>query len=145
MVARTVRLGFLRYRGIDGNTHLGFIGEDIDVHEDDLERFDSLNPEPTIIDVVDAIASGEAFTQDDIDAAVEDAKAEKDAELEQARQAIEAEKAALEQAKAEARERIEAEANAVVEAKAELAREREAFEAEKAEKKPAPRAAAKQS
>lgn len=122
MAERTIRLGFLRYRGDDGGTHLGFIGETVDVHEDDLGRFDALNPEAeTVPDSASELTA--EFTKDDVDAAVEAAELAKDAELDQVRQAIEAEVAALALAKDE------------------LARDREAFEAQKAaasESKPEP-------
>ena len=67
MAERTIALGFIRYRGADSEkTQLGFAGETVDVHEDDLERFDELNgpfvptSEPDEADDADAdAASGE--------------------------------------------------------------------------------------
>ena len=48
MAARAVRIGVIAYRREDMD-HIGawgFHGEKVDVHEDDVERFDSLNGEP---------------------------------------------------------------------------------------------------
>ena len=45
MAARTIRGGFVTYRGADGREGLfGMFGDEVDVHEEDLERFDRLNP-----------------------------------------------------------------------------------------------------
>ena len=46
MVAREVRHGLVTYRDADGKTTHGLLGETVDVHEDDLERFDRLNGTP---------------------------------------------------------------------------------------------------
>ncbi len=48
MAARTVRIGVIAYRRKDMD-HIGawgFHGEKVDVHGDDVERFDSLNVTP---------------------------------------------------------------------------------------------------
>jgi hypothetical protein len=43
MAERTARLGFMHYRDADGRVRDAVAGETIQVHPDDLERFDSLN------------------------------------------------------------------------------------------------------
>lgn len=147
MAARTVKLGFVVYTDAKGRPTAGYLGDDVDVHKDDLERFDRLNVLP---DVVEVAAS--APTQTDIDESVLAAVEAKDAELAEAREAITADAAQLEAAKASARAAIDEEVAKVDAAKEELAREREAFEAEKAaaaqaepEKKTATRAPKAQS
>lgn len=92
MASRKVSVGFLRFRDVDENSRIAFFGEEIDVHEDDLERFDSLNVEASTASAVDE--SGEepdesALSQADVDAAVQTALDEKDAELAEARKAVE--------------------------------------------------------
>jgi len=147
MAARTVKLGFVVYTDVDGRATHGNMGEEVDVHEDDLARFDRLNVLP---DLVEAAAG--APTQTDIDEAVLAAVEAKDAELAAAREALSADAAQLEAVQAAARQAIDAEVAKVDAAKEELAREREAFEAEKAaaaqaepEKKTAARAPKAQS
>ncbi len=44
MAERTIRYGIVTYRGVDGRTRFGQLGDVVDVHEDDIERFDRLNP-----------------------------------------------------------------------------------------------------
>lgn len=80
MAARTVKLGFVVYTDVDGRPSTGYLGDDVDVHKNDLERFDRLNKAPDIVDVAAA-----APTQTDIDEAVTAATEEKDAELEELR------------------------------------------------------------
>lgn len=50
MAKRTIRAGIATYRAADGREGVfGFLGDEVDVHEDDLERFDRLNPaEPEV-------------------------------------------------------------------------------------------------
>ncbi|AXA95457.1 hypothetical protein [Microbacterium sp. PM5] len=59
MAKRTIRAGIVTYRAADGREGVfGFLGDEVDVHKDDLERFDRLNPaEPEKNDVEDASAS----------------------------------------------------------------------------------------
>jgi superfamily I DNA and/or RNA helicase len=53
MAERTVRAGFIVYTDASGRPVTGYLGDEVDVHEDDLERFDRLNPEePAREDVV---------------------------------------------------------------------------------------------
>lgn len=47
MAKRTIKTGIGTYTDVKGNTGcFGFRGQEVDVHEDDLERFDSLNENP---------------------------------------------------------------------------------------------------
>lgn len=147
MAARTIKLGFVVYTDVDGRPATGHLGDEVDVHEDDLERFDRLNVVPDVVGVAAA-----APTQTDLDEAVAAAVEAKEAELAAAREALSADAAQLEATEVAARRAIEAEVANVVAAKEELAREREAFEAEKAaaaqaepEKKTAARAPKAQS
>lgn len=128
MAARTIRTGAGTYRTSDGQWTHGILGDEVDVHSDDVERFDRLNgPEPKIEETHDATA-----------AEVE--------ELLAARAVIEEEAAKV----SEAKTALEAERAEFESAKAELAEEREAFAAEKeaqaaataASKAPATKAAA---
>ena len=50
MAKRTIRAGIMTYRAADGREGVfGFLGDEVDVHKDDLERFDRLNPaEPEV-------------------------------------------------------------------------------------------------
>ncbi len=56
MAERTVHIGLATYRRADGPDdaelwHFGLLGSTVDVHSDDLERFDRLNgptPAPTV-------------------------------------------------------------------------------------------------
>lgn len=77
MAARTVKLGFVVYTNVDGRPETGYLGDEVNVHKDDLERFDRLNKVPDVVQVAAA-----APTQTDIDEAVNIATAEKDAEIE---------------------------------------------------------------
>lgn len=43
MAERTARLGYMHYRDADGRIRDAVAGETIQVHPDDVERFDSLN------------------------------------------------------------------------------------------------------
>lgn len=43
MGLRTIRTGIGSYQRVDGGWWFGMLGEEVDVHEDDLERFDRLN------------------------------------------------------------------------------------------------------
>lgn len=61
MGVREIRTGVGTYRrASDGEWGFGMFGEEVDVHEDDLERFDRLNPEAPVeieLDEVDEIVS----------------------------------------------------------------------------------------
>ena len=59
MAKRTIRAGIATYRSADGREGVfGFLGDEVDVHKDDLERFDRLNPaEPEKNEEDDASAS----------------------------------------------------------------------------------------
>jgi hypothetical protein len=47
MAKRTIRAGIATYRSADGREGaFGFLGDEVDVHKDDLERFDRFNPAP---------------------------------------------------------------------------------------------------
>lgn len=48
MGKRTVRAGFIVYTDASGRPVTGYFGDEVDVHEDDLERFDRLNPEERV-------------------------------------------------------------------------------------------------
>lgn len=50
MPARTIRTGIGSYRDANGLDRFGFLGETVDVGEDDVKRFDRLNPEPVEAD-----------------------------------------------------------------------------------------------
>lgn len=92
MASRKVGVGFLRFRDVDDSSRIAFFGEEIEVHEDDLERFDSLNVEAFVAEVeeVSGDESDEpSFSQADVDAAVQTATDAKDAELAEARKAVE--------------------------------------------------------
>jgi len=43
MAVRTVRRGFIVYAAAEGRPVTGYLGDKVDVHEDDVERFDRLN------------------------------------------------------------------------------------------------------
>lgn len=45
MAVRTVRAGFIVYTDTAGRPVTGYLGDEVEVHEDDVERFDRLNPE----------------------------------------------------------------------------------------------------
>lgn len=92
MGARTIRSGIGTYQDVDGQWRHGVLGDEVDVHEDDLERFDRLNPPaPEDPEAETADESEEpTFSQEDVDAAVKAAVAEKDAELVAAKKALDA-------------------------------------------------------
>lgn len=50
MPARTIRTGIGSYRDANGLDRFGFLGETVEVGEDDVKRFDRLNPEPVEAD-----------------------------------------------------------------------------------------------
>lgn len=43
MVTRTIGTGIGTYLSHDGHWRFGMLGDEVDVHEDDVERFDRLN------------------------------------------------------------------------------------------------------
>ncbi|KTR96487.1 hypothetical protein NS220_02090 [Microbacterium testaceum] len=147
MASRIVKLGYVVFTDVDGRPITGYQGETVDVHDDDLERFDSVN----VLPGGDSADAAKILTQVDIDEAVAAALDEKDEELAEARKALDDDIAAFEAAKAQAKDAVAAEVAQLEAAKEELARERGAFDAEKAaaaepEKKTTARtAAAKQS
>lgn len=48
MAKRTIKTALATYRSADGTPGaFGFRGEEVDVHEDDVKRFDELNVEPS--------------------------------------------------------------------------------------------------
>lgn len=53
MAARTVRAGFIVYTGADKRPVTGYFGDEVDVHKDDLERFDRLNPVEVEVETVE--------------------------------------------------------------------------------------------
>lgn len=105
MAARTVKLGFVVYTDAEGRPATGYIGDEVNVHKDDLDRFDRLNVLP---DVAEAQKAEAALSPADIETASAEveAEAQKVAEakttLDAERAAFEAEKAAFEAQKAEA-------------------------------------------
>lgn len=48
MATRTINLGIGTYLTSDGHWRFGMLGDEVDVHEDDVERFDRLNGSPTV-------------------------------------------------------------------------------------------------
>lgn len=54
MAERTIRSGIGTYQRPDGVWTHGMLGDVVDVHEDDVERFDKLNPEPVGEEILDA-------------------------------------------------------------------------------------------
>ena len=44
MATRTVRAGFIVYTDKSGRPVTGYLGDEVDVHKDDVDRFDRLNP-----------------------------------------------------------------------------------------------------
>ena len=71
MPARTIRTGIGSYRDANGLDRFGFLGETVEVHDDDLERFDRLNPEPAESEPAEsepAEVPGEAADGSDIQA-----------------------------------------------------------------------------
>jgi hypothetical protein len=103
MGERTIRSGIGTYQRPDGQWTHGSLGDTVEVHEDDLERFDRLNPpEPEVVE-----------HDVDSDADEDEVSATTAAEL------------------AEAVKAVEDEARKVAQAKADLDRERAEFEAAK--------------
>lgn len=92
MGARTIRSGIGTYQRPDGQWTHGVQGEEVEVHEDDLERFDRLNP-PEPEAVVDGEESELTFSQADVDAAVKAATDAQAAELAQVKADLAAAKA----------------------------------------------------
>lgn len=45
-VERTIHIGLMTYLSPDGLWLFGQLGDVVQVHPDDIERFDRLNPEP---------------------------------------------------------------------------------------------------
>lgn len=89
MAARTIRSGIGSYQGKDGRWTHGVMGDVVDVHKDDLERFDRLNPaEQPAAPELTSDQDVASFSQDDIDAAVKAAVDAKDAELAAAKKAL---------------------------------------------------------
>lgn len=55
MAERTIRSGIGTYLRPDGQWTHGMLGDVVDVHEDDIERFDRLNPaEPAEVEATEA-------------------------------------------------------------------------------------------
>ncbi len=127
MASRIVKLGFVVFTDVDGRPTTGYQGDTVDVHEGDLERFDSLN----VLPGGDSADAAKILTQVDIDEAVAAALDDKDEELAAARKALDDDIANLEAAKAQAKDAVATEVEKLEAAKEELARERAAFEAEK--------------
>ncbi|MGN7861459.1 hypothetical protein ACTJI8_12835 [Microbacterium sp. 22303] len=103
MAIRTIRSGIGTYQDTDGQWRHGVLGDEVDVHEDDLERFDRLNPpapKDSEAELADE-AHEEKFSQGDVDAAVKAAVDAKDAELAEATKALEDAQSALAELKAE--------------------------------------------
>jgi hypothetical protein len=78
MAERTISGGFETYRrASDGEQHFGMQGENVDVHEDDLDRFDRLHPAPVVPEVNDSDVElpegepSEAWTGKQLDAYAE--------------------------------------------------------------------------
>lgn len=53
MAERTIRSGIGSYLSVDGLQKHGMLGDVVDVHEDDVERFDRLNPEDLTVEAVE--------------------------------------------------------------------------------------------
>lgn len=53
MAKRIIRTGIGSYVDTKGLNQFGFLGEEVDVHDDDIERFDRLNPDEAPIEEVD--------------------------------------------------------------------------------------------
>lgn len=105
MAERIIRSGIGTYRAVDGQWTHGTMGEEVDVHEDDLERFDRYNPEePAEPEATDEAGDEQTVTQADVDAAAELVRAEAQ-KIADERTALEAEKAEV----AKLREQLEAE------------------------------------
>jgi hypothetical protein len=62
MATRTIRTGIGSYVDPEGRNQFGMFGDEVEVHEDDVERFDRLNPEP-IAEVVEVV--GETVTDEE--------------------------------------------------------------------------------
>lgn len=92
MGVRTIRTGIGSYRDAEGRWTFGMHGDEVEVHEDDLERFDRLNPEEVSVEVEEESSDEPdepSFSQADVDAAVQAAVDAKDAELAEGRKAVE--------------------------------------------------------
>ena len=67
MTERLIHIGVASYRNPDGLNRFGMQGETVDVHPDDLERFDRLNPAPAelaeLAESVDADAVAEEIAE----------------------------------------------------------------------------------
>lgn len=122
MATRTIRTGVGSYqRASDGVWEFGMYGDEIDVHKDDLERFDRLNgPEPEEPEEADSDPEA-SFLQEDIDAAVKAAVETKDAELAEAKKVLGEKDAELAAAKKAADEAATSAAAELESVKAELA------------------------
>lgn len=63
MAVRTVRAGFIVFTDKSGRPVTGYLGDEVDVHKDDVERFDRLNPEapeePEVEDIDDDESNGD--------------------------------------------------------------------------------------
>ncbi|OZD48643.1 hypothetical protein CH252_19135 [Rhodococcus sp. 06-1477-1B] len=66
MAARTVGRGAMVYRDTEGKVQTGWYGQEIDVHEEDLERFDLYNEEISTPET-EAEAAGEGEAPDPYD------------------------------------------------------------------------------
>jgi hypothetical protein len=51
MAERTVRTGVGSYVDVNGRNQFGMFGDIVDVHEDDLERFDRYNPAEVVEEI----------------------------------------------------------------------------------------------
>lgn len=77
MSIRTVRIALASYRRADEAETYAMLGETVDVHPDDLERFDRLNGD----EVAEDEPAGEADLPDEADGLPEDLRALNLAEL----------------------------------------------------------------
>lgn len=92
---RTIRSGIGTYRDAEGRWTHGVMGDEVEVHEDDLERFDRLNPPEPDAEPEAEESDEPTFSQEDVDAAVKAATDVQAAELAQAKADLEAAKAEL--------------------------------------------------
>ncbi len=58
MGLRTVRRGFIVYNDVEGRPVTGYLGDEVDVHEDDLARFDRHNG-PEVNEIISDDPHGE--------------------------------------------------------------------------------------
>lgn len=64
MAKRTIRAGIVTYRAADGREGMfGFLGDEVDVHAEDIERFDRLNPEAPEVGETDEVEDGTAGSE----------------------------------------------------------------------------------